>query len=127
MPSKTPINSPLSQAIAIQENAAQFGFDWPAIEPVFAKLIEEADELKQAIKQKDQQHIKAELGDLLFVVANIARHLKMDPYSALEQTNLKFNQRFDFVLNTLDITQHNHSHSLESMEQQWHQSKQYFP
>lgn len=120
-------NTTLKKAILIQKNAATYGFDWKQLEPVFDKLSEEIAELKQAIKHKDETEIKSELGDVLFVAANLARLLNIDPDSALEKTNTKFNNRFNFVLQALNINSHEHSHSLDAMQQQWKNSKKIFP
>ncbi|MCL4167382.1 UNVERIFIED_CONTAM: hypothetical protein GTU68_019683, partial [Idotea baltica] len=84
----------LLKAVKLTKYAAVTGFDWPDINPVFDKLAEETAELQAAIVEKDQDHIEEELGDLLFVCANLARHLKVDPSAALRQANLKFEKRF---------------------------------
>lgn len=84
----------LQRAVKLQNRAGRVGFDWPTVEPVFDKLDEEVDELKQAIKLKDADNIEEELGDLLFVLANLARKLNVDPDMALRRSNLKFEQRF---------------------------------
>jgi MazG family protein len=81
----------------IARKAAGAGFDWPAIEPVFEKLREELDELDHARKTGSQEDIEGEIGDLLFVVVNIARFLKVDPEQALRKTNTKFRRRFAHV------------------------------
>lgn len=120
-------NSSLKKAILIQNNAAKFQFDWKQLEPVFNKLNEELDELKYAISDNNANDIQSEFGDVLFVMANIARHLDIDPDAALEKTNTKFNNRFKFVLEHLNITDTNHSHSLDAMEQQWQLSKKDYP
>ncbi|NDY96604.1 nucleoside triphosphate pyrophosphohydrolase [Wenzhouxiangella limi] len=84
----------LQRAVKLQKRAARVGFDWPTVEPIFDKLEEEADELKQAIDLKDGDNIEEELGDLLFVLTNLARKLDVDPDIALRRSNLKFEQRF---------------------------------
>lgn len=84
----------LQRAVKLQKRAARVGFDWPTVEPIFDKLEEEADELKQAIDLKDGDNIEEELGDLLFVLTNLARKLDVDPDMALRRSNLKFEQRF---------------------------------
>ncbi|MFP4207106.1 MAG: nucleoside triphosphate pyrophosphohydrolase [Wenzhouxiangella sp.] len=84
----------LQRAVKLQKRAARVGFDWPTVEPIFAKLDEEADELRQAIGLNDTDNIEEELGDLLFVLTNLARKLEVDPDLALRRSNLKFEQRF---------------------------------
>lgn len=84
----------LRRAVKLQKRAARVGFDWPDTAPVFAKLREEADELEQAMAQKDRDNMEEEVGDLLFVVANLARHLEIDPGAALRRSNRKFEDRF---------------------------------
>lgn len=119
--------SPFQKAINMQNHAAQYRFDWPDLLPVFDKLEEEITELKEAIESQDKKHISAEFGDILFVIANIARHLNLDPEHALEHTNQKFENRFNHVLKSLNITQSEHAHSLETMETAWQKSKTLFP
>ena len=80
----------LSRAVKMQNRAARIGFDWPDIEPVFDKLHEEIAEVREAIKSGSADAMEDEIGDLLFVVANIARHLKIDPEKAVRRTNNKF-------------------------------------
>jgi ATP diphosphatase len=87
----------LSRAVKLQKRAAQVGFDWPAALPVVDKVREELDEVLEAMSENDPQAIAEEVGDLLFVVTNLARHLKVDPESALRAANGKFEQRFRFI------------------------------
>lgn len=87
----------LMTAQKLQQRAARHGFDWPDIEPVFEKLHEELDELKAAHQAGDQANIREELGDLLFVVANLARHLDVDAEACLRQGNAKFVRRFGHI------------------------------
>ena len=82
------------RAIKLQKRAAEFGFDWPGIAPVLDKLREEVAELDEAAHTENAAHQLEELGDVLFVAANVARHLKLDPASALRGCNLKFESRF---------------------------------
>lgn len=84
----------LQRALKLQKRAARVGFDWPTVEPIFDKLTEEADELKAAIANQDRANIEEELGDLLFVLTNLARKLDVDPGMALRASNRKFEQRF---------------------------------
>ena len=87
----------LTRAIKLQNKAADVGFDWPDIGPVFDKIKEETDELKQAYSDMDSAAIEEEYGDLLFVMANLARHLKIDPEAALKKANSKFQRRFAHI------------------------------
>ena len=89
----------LLKAVKLTKYAAVIGFDWPDIKQVFDKLEEETIELKEAIVEQDKAHIEEELGDLLFVCANLARHLNIDPSSALRKANHKFEKRFRSVEN----------------------------
>ena len=86
----------LVRAIKLQNRAARVGFDWPDLRPVFAKLREELAELEAelAAPARDQERVAEELGDLLFVVANVARHLEVDAEDALRRANAKFERRF---------------------------------
>ncbi len=84
----------LRRAVKLQERAARVGFDWPDAEPIFAKLREEADELRAALDNDDADNIEEEIGDLLFVITNLARKLDVDPGAALRRCNHKFERRF---------------------------------
>ena len=84
----------LTRAQKLQSKAARIGFDWPSLAPVFDKLDEELSELKSAIASQEKDAINEEFGDLLFVVANIARHLDLDPEASLRAANAKFTKRF---------------------------------
>lgn len=84
----------LMEAQKMQHKAAKVGFDWDNIAPVWDKLTEEVGELKEAIEEKDQEHVEEELGDLLFVIVNLARFLKVDAETALRGCSRKFRQRF---------------------------------
>lgn len=84
----------LKRAVKLQKRAARVGFDWPTFEPIFAKLEEEADELREAMAGDDRAHVEEELGDLFFVLTNLARKLDLDPGMALRGSNRKFEERF---------------------------------
>ena len=116
--------SALKRAERLQYDAAEFGFDWPDINPVIEKLEEEVDELKQAIESGEKSRISDELGDVLFVCMNIARHTKVNAEIALRDTNQKFMRRFDFVLEKMNSGGHPlNQQQLELMESFWQQSK----
>ncbi|MCI5050350.1 MAG: nucleoside triphosphate pyrophosphohydrolase [Rickettsiales bacterium] len=111
----------LTRAEKLQKRAARVGFDWPQIIPVYDKIKEELDELKEATTQ---EHKEEELGDLLFVLANLARHMKIDPEEALRKANRKFERRFNFI-------ERSYNHSADAMKQagldeldkRWHEAK----
>lgn len=93
-----PIHFPaLLEGLKLTKKASKTGFDWESAENVFAKLDEEIVELRDAIKNGDTDNISEEIGDLLFVVVNLARHLDVEPEAALKRTNRKFRQRFKFI------------------------------
>ncbi|NJD08307.1 MAG: nucleoside triphosphate pyrophosphohydrolase [Methylococcaceae bacterium] len=87
----------LMQADKIQKKAARATFDWPDTQPVFAKVEEELMELRTAFEADDQAAIEDEVGDLLFAVVNLARHLEVDAETALRASNRKFADRFRYM------------------------------
>jgi ATP diphosphatase len=87
----------LLRAVKLQKRAARVGFDWPDIAQVLDKLVEEAREVAEARDRLSQAEIEEEVGDLLFVMANLARHLNVDPETALRAANAKFTRRFNGV------------------------------
>jgi tetrapyrrole methylase family protein / MazG family protein len=87
----------LSYAHEVQKKAAKVGFDWPDVDGALAKIAEEATELGEATEKADPDAVREELGDLLFAVVNVARHLGVDPESALRAAAQKFRTRFEAV------------------------------
>lgn len=87
----------LTRALKLQNRAARVGFDWPGPEDVLNKLAEESRELVEAQASADHAHLTEEFGDLLFVMANLARHLDIDPEEALRLANAKFTRRFEAI------------------------------
>lgn len=87
----------LMECEKIQDRAAQHGFDWSEPGPVFDKVLEELDEIKEAWQSGDQAHIQEEVGDLLLVAVNLARHLKVNPEIALKESTKKFTRRFQYI------------------------------
>ena len=87
----------LTRAVKLTRRAARVGFDWPDVAQVFDKLREETAELEAEVAVADPQRLEEELGDLLFVVANLARNLNVDPESAIRAANAKFTRRFAFI------------------------------
>ena len=87
----------LTRAVKLSNRAARVGFVWPSAEEVLAKLHEEVGELEAEIAAGDLEKAREELGDVLFVCANLARELDVDPEAALRTTNAKFVRRFKFI------------------------------
>jgi tetrapyrrole methylase family protein/MazG family protein len=111
----------LSQAQEYQDRAARVGFDWPEIEGVLDKVREEIEEVKQA---EDIEQVASELGDLFFVLVNLARWRKVDAESALRKTNVKFKNRFAHVERGAKTQGRNLSDmSLEEMDGLWNEGK----
>jgi ATP diphosphatase len=114
----------MTRAVKLQKRAARIGFDWTEPEPIFDKLEEEVSELREAMALKNADAIEDELGDVLFVVANIARHLKLDPETALRRGNAKFSRRFQQVEQQARAQSTDMSDfSLDDLESFWQRAK----
>ncbi len=115
----------LARAVKLQKKAARVGFDWGAVEPVLAKIQEEIGEIRHEIAvQAGPERLADELGDVLFAVANLARHLKLDPEAALRGTNAKFERRFRRIEQWLAEQGHTPTDStLTEMDALWEQAK----
>ena len=115
----------LTRAVKLQKRAASGGFDWDQLPPVFAKLQEEIAEVEQAVRAQDATAIQDEIGDVLFSVVNLARHLSVDPEQALRQAGKKFEQRFRSVEQQAEATGKRLSDfSLVELEAFWQLAKQ---
>ena len=113
------------RAVKLQKRASSVGFDWKDSQGVYDKLEEEIDELKEAQALKSQSDIEDELGDVLFTVINLARHLKVDPEAALRKSNSKFEQRFRTMEQLADTEDVDFSsESSASLNQRWDRAKQ---
>jgi ATP diphosphatase len=138
--SDVPVGLPaLTRAIKLQDKAAGVGFDWPNLQPVFEKLKEEVAELEEVAFPADPRRVaagsrlpegespdavKEEFGDMLFVMANIARHLKLDPEAALRAANDKFVRRFAHIEKVLAERGKSPSESsLAEMDTLWDEAK----
>ena len=111
----------LTQALEYQDRAARVGFDWPEIDGVLDKVREEIEEIKQA---QNIDEVAAELGDLFFVLVNLARWRKVDAESALRGTNIKFKKRFAYVEQGAKKQGRNLSDmTLEEMDALWNKAK----
>ncbi|MBS9716545.1 nucleoside triphosphate pyrophosphohydrolase [Pseudohalocynthiibacter aestuariivivens] len=114
----------LMRAVKLQKRAARVGFDWPSTDQVLDKIVEEAGELTEARETLSQTEIEEEFGDLLFVMANLARHLKIDPEVALRAANAKFTHRFERVEAKLARMGKTPAQSnLEEMDALWDEAK----
>ena len=122
---EVPIHFPaLLEALKLTKRAAKVGFDWPETEPVFDKLAEEVDELKTAIANNQIENVEEEIGDLLFVVTNLARKLDIEPETALKRCNRKFRKRFRFIENELRSSGKTLDESgLDEMDALWNAAK----
>lgn len=114
----------LIQAVKLQKRAAKVGFDWPNAAPVLDKIEEEIAELQVEVAADDKDKIEEEFGDLLFVLANYARHLKVDPDAALRRANQKFRDRFATMEESAASTNTDLADlSLAQLEDLWTQAK----
>jgi len=124
----------LMEAHQLTTKAARVGFDWQSVDDIFDKLDEEVEELREAIRRKREaaasasevahQRVREEVGDLLFAVTNIARHLDAEPEAALKLTNRKFRRRFRHIERGLRARGRELSEAtLDEMEGLWQESK----
>jgi ATP diphosphatase len=132
---EVPVGIPaLTRAVKLQHKAAKVGFDWPSLAPVFEKLKEELAEFEEiafpadprgnTAGEKEAAKVEEELGDLLFVIANVARHLKIDPEAALRAANQKFVRRFGFIEDRLAaLGRAPHESDLTEMDRLWDEAK----
>jgi len=93
--------SSLSLAYRLTEKASSVGFDWPDVKGILRKLDEEIKEFREALSLQKRNRIREEIGDLLFVIVNIARFLKIDPEASLRRTIEKFTSRFHYIERSL--------------------------
>jgi nucleoside triphosphate diphosphatase len=115
---------PLMQAVKLQAKAGTVGFDWNDPRAVLAKMREEIGELEQALDSGRKDEVSGEIGDLLFVIANLARHMDVDPDMALSGTNQKFRRRFAYIEAELARSGRTAAEStLEEMDALWTQAK----
>jgi len=114
----------LSRALKLQQKASRVGFDWNDAKAVLAKLREETAEIEEALAAGDEDAVKDEIGDLLFVVANLARHVQVDPEQALRGANAKFERRFAHIEARLkDEGRTPEQASLDEMDALWDEAK----
>jgi ATP diphosphatase len=114
----------LTRALKLQEKAGKVGFDWNDPRAVLAKLREEIDEVEAELDANDAQRVAGEVGDLLFAVANLARHLRVDPEAALRGANAKFERRFAHIETRLGAEgRAPEGATLDEMEALWEEAK----
>jgi len=115
---------PLSLAYQLTEKASRLGFDWPDLKGVLKKLDEEMKEFREALSTQNQKRIREELGDLLFVLVNTSRFLRIDPEEALRKTLEKFTSRFHYIETSLRKKGKTFQQSnLMEMDRLWEESK----
>jgi uncharacterized protein YabN with tetrapyrrole methylase and pyrophosphatase domain len=115
----------LLRATEISKRAARTGFEWPDMAGVLDKLHEETDELKEAIDSGDSDHIKHELGDLLFTVVNVARWAKIDAEESLREMLDRFSERFTKIEDHAKETGRSIDQlSIEEMDEVWNKAKE---
>lgn len=114
----------LMKALKLQKKAAVVGFDWPNSIEVVDKIVEELNEVREAIELKSEENQHEELGDLLFAVVNLARKLRIDPEAALAAANRKFLERFQYIEQGLRMREKDFAQSnLDEMESLWIEAK----
>ncbi|MCH9747534.1 MAG: nucleoside triphosphate pyrophosphohydrolase [Alphaproteobacteria bacterium] len=114
----------LTRALKLQKRAARVGFDWPNTDHVLAKISEESAELIEARETLNKDNMIDEMGDLLFVIANLSRHLNIDPEEALRRTNAKFVRRFNSIEYALSqMGKKPEDSTLEEMDDLWNDAK----
>jgi len=115
----------LLKAQKVTEKASRVGFDWEHVDQVMAKVIEELHEFEEALASGDQQHTEAELGDLLFAIANLGRFLALDTEEALRKTISRFQRRFSHIEDQMHNRGINlHDATLAEMDALWEEAKQ---
>jgi tetrapyrrole methylase family protein/MazG family protein len=115
----------LLKAQKITEKAARVGFDWEHIDQVLAKVMEELHEFEEALQTGNNEHMEAELGDLLFAIVNLGRFLSINPEEALRKTITRFQQRFQYVEESLHTANRQmNDTSPEEMDRLWEKAKE---
>jgi ATP diphosphatase len=115
----------LTRALKLQQKAGKVGFDWNDPRAVLAKLREEIDEVEAELDAGEAERVAGEVGDLLFAVANLARHLSVDPEAALRGANAKFERRFAHIESRLgEVGRAPADATLDEMEALWSEAKQ---
>ena len=115
---------PILKAYRIQEKVSSIGFDWEKSDDVIEKLDEEILEFKEELKKESKDNLEKEFGDILFSLINLSRHYKINPYDALEKSNIKFVKRFKFIEEKTKILKKQiNDLDLKEIDILWEQSK----
>jgi ATP diphosphatase len=120
-----PVTLPgLTRAVKLQSKASRVGFDWGDARLVLAKIREEIGEIEEALEGRSAEAVAGEIGDLLFAVANLARHAKADPETAVRATNAKFERRFAYIEQELAARGSSpEAATLDEMDALWNEAK----
>jgi ATP diphosphatase len=114
----------LARALKLQQKASKVGFDWNSAQAVIDKIREETGEIEAELANGEAEKVKEEVGDLLFVIVNLARHLGVDPETALRMTNLKVERRFAAIEDGLaKVGKRPEDATLAEMDALWDQAK----
>ncbi|MBN2719838.1 MAG: nucleoside triphosphate pyrophosphohydrolase [Proteobacteria bacterium] len=114
----------LHRALRLQEKAVSFGFDWKEPEELLSKLMEEIEEIREAIRSGDREHTQEEIGDLFFMAVNLSRFLDFNPEAAVERSIRKFGRRFDSMEEMARRDGRRLGEmSIEEMEEYWQKAK----
>ncbi|MEE9375252.1 MAG: nucleoside triphosphate pyrophosphohydrolase [Rhizobiaceae bacterium] len=115
---------PVLEAVKLQQKASRVGFDWNDPKAVIEKIREELDEFEAELEVGDRDKMEGELGDVLFALANLGRHLEIDPEGAIRRTNNKFRRRFKYIEDNIKSKNETiGSANLETMEALWEEAK----
>jgi MazG family protein len=114
----------LIRAYRLTQKASRVGFDWPDLKEVLKKMDEEIEEFRETLSLRDPRRIREEMGDLLFVLVNIARFLRINPEKALEKTIKKFASRFRYIKKSLHKDGKSiHGSNMTEMDRLWEEAK----
>jgi uncharacterized protein YabN with tetrapyrrole methylase and pyrophosphatase domain len=124
LPDPDPKDAAFSSARKISGIAANVGFDWPTLDGILKKCVEEIGELEEAVNSKSGEEIFGEFGDILFALSNLGRHLGLDPEEALNESTRRFVQRFRLVEEEVNKSRRKwKDFTLEELDEMWERAK----
>ncbi|MCX5858476.1 MAG: hypothetical protein NT056_01045 [Proteobacteria bacterium] len=124
LPDPDPKDAAFSSARKISGIAANVGFDWPTLDGILKKCVEEIGELEEAVNSKSGEEIFGEFGDILFALSNLGRHLGLDPEEALNESTRRFVQRFRLVEEEVNTSRRKwKDFTLEELDEMWEKAK----